>query len=431
MRVSFGSLGILSAALAAGCSPDARAAGDAPAAAGAAAPHVEVVKPERGTISRLLALPGTLRACREAALYSRVAGYCREIAVDRGSRVTEGQVLAVLDVPEIEAALAAAEGKLAEARAALDRAVAERAKTAAEGERAAAALEAAKAEAALRALLAERTAAARRKAPDMVSQDQADEARGRDEVARAKSAEAEAAAKVCSAALAASDAARVAAEAAVRSAEAMRDRAKADRDFATLRAPFAGVVTERFVHPGAMVPLATSSPKNATPIVHLADDAMLRLEFFVPEPDVPSVAAGRRVRFVVKELGGREFTAQIARLAGALSERSRTMAVEADVENPKRELSPGMFAAVRVDLEPHENVLTVPAAALIVEKRAKSVFVVADGTAKKVKVEMGVDDGDRVEIRSGLSGGEDVVVAGAQMVKDGDRAVAVPRGGAR
>ncbi len=412
--------------------PDARAAGDAPGgAAPVAAPHVEVTRPERVTISRPLSLPGTLRPFREAALYARVAGYCREISVDRGSRVTEGQVLAVLDVPEVEASLAAAEAKLAEARAAVERAVAERTKTEAEGERAAAAVMAAEAEASLRALLAERTTAARAKAPDMVSQDQTDEARGRDEVARAKLSEARAAAKVCTAALAAAEAARGAAEASVRTAAAMRDRAKADCNFATLGAPFAGLVTERFVHPGGLIPLASSSPTNATPIVHLVDDATLRLEFFVPEPEVTNLAVGRRVRFTVKELPGREFTATVARLAGALSERSRTMAVEGDVENPKRELAAGMFASVLLDLEPHENVLTVPAGALLVEKRATSVFVVADGVVKKIKVKMGVDDGDRVEILEGLAADATVVVAGASMVKDGDRVVAVPKGGAR
>jgi len=194
--------------------------------------------------------------------------------------------------------------------------------------------------------------------------------------------------------------------------------------YATLSAPFSGLVTHRYLDPGALIQTAASSSQT-TPIVTIAQIDTMRIYADVPEPDAPFVQVGRAAAVSVKELPNETFTGRIARYTGALDPATRTMRVEVDVPNPwqptvgHHRLRPGMFASVKLTMETHRSVLTLPAETLMPEKQNTFVFVVSDGKAHKTKVETGADDGVDVEIRTGLQGNEQVVLPGADPPADG------------
>ncbi len=191
-------------------------------------------------------------------------------------------------------------------------------------------------------------------------------------------------------------------------------------NYARIVAPFAGVVTRRFVDPGAFIPAATtgSTPQNAA-IVTLTDFNRVRLQVAVPEAEASLVAVDEPVKLTVEGLPGRIFDGKITRFAYALDPASKTMLTEIELPNPKLELRPGMYATVKIGIERKEDTLLVPVDALVTEKSGASVFVVNQNKVKKTPVEPGFNDGVHVEITKGLSPGQEVVLVGKQTLKDG------------
>lgn len=185
-------------------------------------------------------------------------------------------------------------------------------------------------------------------------------------------------------------------------------------------APFAGVITKRWVHPGALIPAATtsSSPQDAA-VVTLMDFSKVRVEAAVPEPEVPLIKNGLAAEVVVDELPGRTFTGKITRFAQALDSATRTMATEVQLENADGVLKPGMFAKAKLALEEKADALLVPAEALVVEKQKTSIFILVEGKAKKLPVKVGFEDGKSVEILEGLKGDEAVILTGKLTLADG------------
>jgi RND family efflux transporter MFP subunit len=147
----------------------------------------------------------------------------------------------------------------------------------------------------------------------------------------------------------------------------------------------------------------------------------VRVRIHVPSTDVSFVRPEAKSRLAFDELPGREFEAQVGRIFWALKPATKTMAVEFDLPNPDKAIRPGMFAHVSLDLDARPNVLVLPAAALVMEKKKTFVFVVKDGVAKKVSIKVGADTGIEIEVVEGIADADEVIVNGKNLVSDNDK----------
>lgn len=232
---------------------------------------------------------------------------------------------------------------------------------------------------------ASRMTAARQKAPDLVTPQSLDEATGRLEVAQAN-----------------------------------LERTESLLEFSQLKAPFAGVVTARFVDPGAFIPAATSAnTAGGAAVLTLMDFSVIRAQVRVPEGEASLIQRGQPVRIAVEGIPGRWFETTVSRLSYALDEATRTMLVEAELPNPNLELRPGMYAQIRLGVEEHSDALRIPVGALVMEKANAFAFVVDGGVARKKAIKVGFNDGSLVEVLSGLSGNETLVIPGKASLVDG------------
>lgn len=196
--------------------------------------------------------------------------------------------------------------------------------------------------------------------------------------------------------------------------------------YGRVTAPFAGVITGRFVDPGAFVPAATASASPAAAaIVALADYSVVRALVAVPEVEAARVQVGQPVVVATDALPGRVIRGTVSRHAGALDERTRTLSVEADFPNADGTLRPGMYLSVRIGVELHRNSVLVPAAALVREKAAGFLWTLADGKAKRVPVKYGFNDGTSVEILEGIPEDARVIIPGKATLTAGQAVTAV------
>src|SRR5262249_44587172 len=203
-------------------------------------------------------------------------------------------------------------------------------------------------------------------------------------------------------------------------AKANLERTETLLNFSKILAPFAGVITRRFVDPGAFIPAATSgSTSQNAAIVTLTDFNRIRLQVAVPEIEASLVAAEEPVKFTVDGLLGKSFDGKVTRYSYALDEASKTMLAEIELQNPKLELRPGMYATVKIGIEHKEDAPLLPVDALVTEKAGTSVFLVNEGKAKKTKVQTGFNDGTNVEILKGVNPDEQVILAGRQPPNEG------------
>ncbi len=186
-------------------------------------------------------------------------------------------------------------------------------------------------------------------------------------------------------------------------------------------APFDGVVTARFVDPGALIQASGGEPTfelggsaarpkgNTTPVVSVAMMNKLRIYVYVPEEAVSQIRRGMPATLSLRGLSGRQFTGSVARFATSLDLSTRTMLTEVDVENPRHELYPGMYANVSIELESHPGALTVPPSAVGGGGDNGTVYVVRNSRLQKVAITTGIRTGGYVEVTSGLAGNEQVV----------------------
>ncbi|MES2694768.1 MAG: efflux RND transporter periplasmic adaptor subunit [Verrucomicrobiota bacterium] len=183
--------------------------------------------------------------------------------------------------------------------------------------------------------------------------------------------------------------------------------------YSKLLAPFDGVVTMRYVDPGAFVPAATaSSNPTAAAIVTVMDYSTVRVRIAVPEIEASRVQVGQPVVVMTDSLAGKTFRGSVTRHSGALDEATRSLLVEADLPNGDGTLRPGMYVAAKIGVEKHTNVLLVPAAALVREKAAGFLFTFVDGKATRVPVKYGFNDGVNVEILDGIAESARVIIPG-------------------
>ncbi|HVM46867.1 MAG TPA: efflux RND transporter periplasmic adaptor subunit [Candidatus Acidoferrum sp.] len=203
-------------------------------------------------------------------------------------------------------------------------------------------------------------------------------------------------------------------------AQAQLQRARDLLQYARLTAPFSGIVTARFVDPGAFIAAANagSTPQSAA-VITMMDYSRVRVQVFVPEPEVPFITNGVPAKVTVEELPGKVFSGSVTRFAHALDPATKTMLTEIEMPNPDGELRPGAYASVQLQVERKENALLVPVQAVLTEKAGTSVFTVVDGKAKKVPVKLGFNDGTHAEIAGGIHDDEAVILLGKQTLNDG------------
>ncbi len=203
-------------------------------------------------------------------------------------------------------------------------------------------------------------------------------------------------------------------------AKANLERTQTLLAYAKITAPFAGVITARFVDPGAFIPAAVSSrsaPNDS--LFSLTDFSRVRVQVEIPEPEVPFITNGLPVEVSLEELRGRTFHEAVTRYAYVLDKAAKAMLTEIEIPNPKGELRPGMYASVKVELERKRDALTLPSECLVIEKNRTSVFTIADGKAKKVPVKIGFNDGVSAEVLDGLDPDAAVILTGKQVLNDG------------
>jgi RND family efflux transporter MFP subunit len=196
--------------------------------------------------------------------------------------------------------------------------------------------------------------------------------------------------------------------------------------YSKVSAPFDGIVTMRYVDPGAFVPAATAGTNPAAAaIVTIMDYSTVRARVAVPEIEASRIQPGEPVIVTTDGLPGRTFRGTVSRHSGALDEATRSLLVEADLPNPDGTLRPGMYVLVKIGVEQHKDTMLVPAAALVREKAAGFLFTFADGKATKIPVKYGFNDGSNVEILEGINETARVIIPGKVALVNGQAVTAV------
>ncbi|HLY19015.1 MAG TPA: efflux RND transporter periplasmic adaptor subunit [Bryobacteraceae bacterium] len=322
-------------------------------------------------VSRTVDLPAEIQPYLTVALHAKVAGYVERVLVDRGSVVKQGDLLAELTAPELKAQIAEAESKVqatesdraqAEAQLAAVRSTSDRLRQAAE-------------------------------TPGAVAGNEVIQAQKQMEAAQAL--------------VQARAQATRAAQAAVRTLNDMEA-------YLRIIAPFDGVVTDRFVHPGALV-----GPGADPVLLVMQQISRLRVVVPVPEEDVGGTVRGAAVVFHVPAYPERAYSGAVARIAHALDPKTRTMPVELDVLNRDGALAPGMYPSVKWPVRREHPALFVPKTSVVTTTERTFVIRSHDGRAEWVDVKPGTTDGDLIEVSGGLRAGDKVVRRGTDELREG------------
>jgi RND family efflux transporter MFP subunit len=379
---------IFSIALA-GCGEGHKAAADDTANA----PSAAVVKVARGNIADNLEIASEFQPFQEVDVYAKVSGYIQKLYVDYGTHVKQGQILAVLEIPELqqqlqqdEASIHRSEQELTRAREDLNRA--QSAYTVAH-------------------LTYTRLADVQKSRPELVAQEEIDVSKGKD-------MEADADVSAQKAALAGAEQALLVAKSALGKDQAMFD-------YARMTAPFDGVITQIYAYTGALLPAGTSSNKGDSALCRLSQNSLLRLVIPVPERAVSNIQIGESVAVNVSGMD-RAFEGKIIRFSDQIDTNTRTMHTEVDVPNPKYELVPGMYASVKIPLHSVAKVLTVPIQAFQSAGEGKGIVLVV-GPGNKIErreVGVGLQSATDVEITSGLQENESVIFGSLGQYRPGE-----------
>jgi len=331
----------------------------------------EMVAVSSKPVSRTVTLPAEIQPFLNVALRARVSGYVDRVLVDRGSIVKEGELLVELSAPEMKAQIAEAESKAQAAQAELVQAEAQLAASQSTYDRMKKAAETPGAIASNELIVAEKQVEAAKALINSRKQ------------------------------------ATQAAQASVQSLKSLEDYLK-------ITAPFAGVVTERIVHPGALV-----GPGSNDPLLVLQQTSHLRVTVAVPEENVGAIPKGAKVTFQVPAYANRSFSGTIARRSQALDQKTRTMAVELDVMNPDQSLAPGMYATVKWPVQGSKAALYVPKTSVVTTTERTFVIREKDGKAEWVNVGKGAADGDFIEVIGPLKPGDKVVKRANDELREG------------
>jgi RND family efflux transporter MFP subunit len=330
----------------------------------AAAPFVDVIRPVGDAPDQTLALPGQTMAYIDTPIYARTSGYLKTWNYDIGAHVKRGDVLAQIETPELDQQLREAQAQLAQNQAAVIQA---------------------EANMDLARITNGRTSELVRQG--WTSRQQGDQDR---------------------LTFAGSTAAVDVARANVRVAQAQVDRLEELTRFESVTAPFDGVITSRNTDVGALINAGAGGP--ATELFHMASTQTLRIFVAVPEVDAPNLHAGDVATVTFDAYPGQVFKGELARTEGAINPASRTLLVEVDVDNADGKLLPGAYAFVHFTLQRRENSVVIPANTLLFRSEGLRVAIVRNGAAELAPITIGRDYGDRVEVLSGLSTEDEVIL---------------------
>jgi RND family efflux transporter MFP subunit len=355
-------------------------------------PSASVVPATRQPIAHELHLAGIFQPYQEVDVHGKVSGYIRRINVDIGDRVHQGETLAVLEVPELQAQVAGAEAGVHRSEQDITRLESEAVRAQAMYTDAHAAYL--------------RLKKASEQQPGLIAEQELDDAAARDQSAAAQVD---------------------AAKSAISVAHQQLDVSKAERlhantlsEYVTITAPFNGVVTMRYADTGALIAAGTTESTSAQPIVRLAQSDVLRLRMPVPEEDVALVREGSTVKVHIQATG-EEFTGKVIRYTREVSTDTRTMLTEVDVNNPTLALTPGMYADVTFTLQQKDNALVVPTSAVMQGDQPSVLIVNNDHRIEKRNITLGIVSANLQEITSGLNPGDQVVVGGQSVLQVGEQ----------
>lgn len=376
----------LAAAAIAGCG------GGDPRPAAARAVEAGVVRAARKDLGRQLVLSSELVPFQQIDVYAKESGYVKQLLVDYGTHVKQGQVMAVLEIPELEmqvrqdtAAIAAMREQVTHAEHELNRI---------------------EAQATVSHLQFERLNGVAQSKPGMVAQQEVDDAQGKDLAAQAQ--------------VEATRSSLEAARSQLGEALAKREHDQVLFDYSRITAPFAGVVTKRYANLGALLQAGTSSSTQAMPLVQLSQDDLYRLVIPVPESYVRFIHLGDPVSVQVPSLN-RTFPAKVTRFSADVREETRTMHTEVDVQNQGGKLIPGLYAEATLSLDRKDQALAVPLQAVNQEGAATTLYVVGAGNRIEDRpVELGLRTATDAEVLSGLRPGEAIVVSDRGNLKPGE-----------
>ena len=328
-------------------------------------PTVAVSKVTRQDIFKQVTIPAEFRPYVEAMLNAKVSGYVSKMKVDFGDTVKAGQLMATLEVPELQDQL--------------DNALATEAKTEADYTNA--------------NLIYTRLVSVNRDHPGLVAQQDLDTAAANDHATAA----------------------------AIAAAKADVEKYQTLVGYTNITAPFDGVVTWRYADPGALIQAGTSSDSQSLPLVRVSDNYLLRLDFPVSVEYVKDIRVGDVVEVRNESLGGKMFTGKITRFTDKVDEDTRTMMVEIQVPNPDLKIIPGMYATVVLKVEKHADALVVPTQAVSPGKTARVFVVNHDNQIEERDITLGVESPDEYEVLSGLNEGDLVVVGDHSELQAGQK----------
>jgi RND family efflux transporter MFP subunit len=353
---------------------------------------VGVVKIARKTLGRTLTVSSELVPFQEIDVYAKESGFVKQLNVDYGSRVQANQVLATLEIPELQlqvkqddAAIKNASDQITHAENMLDRSEAQHK---------------------VLQLQFDRLNGVAKSKPGLIAQQEVDDSEGK---ALASSAQVEGAKSNLESA-----------QSQLQAAQAKREHDQVLFDYAKITAPFAGIITQRFANLGTLVQAGTNSSTQALPLVRLSQDDLFRLVIPVPESYVRYIHIGDPVSVMVASLN-RTFPGNVARFSVDVREDTRTMHTEVDVPNPNRVLLPGLYAQATITLEQKPNAISLPLQALNQADNQTTVDVVDSSNQVVVRtVVVGIQTDTDAEIVSGLQEGEMVVVSDRSSLKAGE-----------
>jgi RND family efflux transporter MFP subunit len=351
---------------------------------------VGVTRVVKKSLGRQITLSSELVPFQEIDVYAKESGYVKKLLVDYGTRVKAGQVMAILEIPELEAQLQEDEAEIRNALNLVTRAQHELSRYQAQ----------------YKALHLQYTRlnGVFESQPGIVAQQEVDDSQGRDLAASSQ--------------VDAGQAALEAAQSQLAVAKAKFSRDQSLFDYSKITAPFTGIVTERYANLGTLVQAGTSS--QAAPIVKLSEDDLFRLVIPVPESYVRYIHVGEPVDVRVPSLN-KTFPGKVARFSVDVKESTRTMHTEVDVQNRDRALMPGLYADADVALEHRDDIPTIPLQSVNHEGDKTTVFVVAKNNEIEDRpITLGLQTANDAEVVSGLGEGEQVVVSDRSGLKPGE-----------
>ena len=354
---------------------------------------VAVALVTRRPLVNSLTLSGAFRPYQQVDVHAKVAGFIRKIYVDVGDHVKAGQVLAILEVPELSAQVAGAQAGIQRYQDAVRRSESE--------------IQRAESTHAAYHAAYSRLKQASESRPGLIAEQELDDSMAKDKETAAQIEGARAA-------LAESQSQLV-------SARTDLDRLSALEAYSHITAPFSGVVTKRYADTGALIQAGTASETQSMPVVQLAEWSRLRLVVPVPESAVPELQLGSTVQVHVSAMN-RDFEGRVARFADALNDETRTMHTEIDVENSDGTLKEGMYAEAKIVLKQQKDALTIPIQALQRNSTGGTVLIVdADGRVEERQVKLGAESSDRIEVLAGLAENDQVIMGNRGDLRAGEK----------